>query len=168
MEQRRKRLRHLDARRSGIGIQRIAGAIDALASERAYAPVRFAAVERSDREAELEDWLEARGVPSGFEIAPPLVSLGVSRDDLDDLCDIFTGEELPVVVEWLGLKAAIYALLHEILVGTNRIVELVRALKTYTYMDQTPVQDVDVREGLDNTLVILQNKLKYGVTVVRE
>ena len=41
-------------------------------------------------------------------------------------------------------------------------------MKTYTYMDQAPVQDVDVRSGLDNTLVILQNKLKRGVLVVRE
>jgi PAS domain S-box-containing protein len=142
--------------------------LDALASERAYEPMRFTAVERSDREAELEEWLETRDVPSGFEIAPPLVSLGVSRDDLEELCDIFSGDELPVVVEWLGLKAAIYALLSEIVVGTNRIVELVRAMKTYTYMDQAPVQDVDVRSGLDNTLVILQNKLKRGVLVVRE
>jgi signal transduction histidine kinase len=44
----------------------------------------------------------------------------------------------------------------------------VRALKMYTYMDQAPVQDVDVRQGLENTLVILHNKLKQGVTVVRE
>ncbi|MFE5672095.1 PAS domain S-box protein [Agromyces sp. NPDC056523] len=142
--------------------------LDALASERAYQPVRFAAVERSDREAELEEWLEARDVPSGFELAPSLVSLGVARDDLDELGDVFSDDELPVVVEWLGLKAAIYALLSEIVVGTNRIVELVRAMKTYTYMDQAPVQDVDVRSGLDNTLVILQNKLKRGVLVVRE
>jgi signal transduction histidine kinase len=44
----------------------------------------------------------------------------------------------------------------------------VAALKTYTYMDQAPVQEVDVSEGLDNTLIILHNKLKAGVTVVRE
>jgi signal transduction histidine kinase len=53
-------------------------------------------------------------------------------------------------------------------IGTGRIVELVTALKTYTYMDKAPVQSVDVREGLDNTLIILHNKLKRGVNVVRE
>jgi signal transduction histidine kinase len=35
-------------------------------------------------------------------------------------------------------------------------------------MDQAPVQSVDLREGLDNTLIILGSKLKRGVTVVRE
>ena len=35
-------------------------------------------------------------------------------------------------------------------------------------MDQAPVQSVDLREGLDNTLIILHNKLKRGVSVEKE
>ena len=96
------------------------------------------------------------------------MNLGIVRADLDELGEAFGHDGLPVVVEWLGLKSAIYVLLSEIVVGTNRVVDLVRALKTYTYMDQAPVQDVDVRSGLENTLVILHNKLKHGVAVVRE
>ena len=34
-------------------------------------------------------------------------------------------------------------------------------------MDQAPFQSVDVHEGLDNTLIIFQSKLKRGVTVQR-
>ena len=59
-------------------------------------------------------------------------------------------------------------MVSDIGLGTDRIVDLVKALKTYTYMDQAEVQAVDVRAGLDNTLIILQNKLKGGVTVVRD
>lgn len=142
--------------------------LDALAARRARDPIELGAVERSDREAEVEDWLEQYDVPSGGDLAASIVDLGITRDGLDELGGVFGDEGLPVVVEWLGLKSAIYALLSEIVVGTNRIVELVKALKMYTYMDQTPVQDVDVREGLDDTLVILHNKLKHGVRVVRE
>lgn len=142
--------------------------LDALAAARAHEPVPLGAVERSDREAELEEWLDTHDVRSGGDLAASIVDLGLVRDDVDALGEVFGAEGLPVVVEWLGLKSAIYGLLSEIVVGTNRIVELVRALKMYTYMDQAPVQDVDVREGLENTLVILHNKLKHGVTVVRE
>lgn len=142
--------------------------LDALAARRARDPIDLGPVERSDREAEVEDWLERYDVPSGGDLAASIVDLGITRDGLDELGRVFGDDGLPVVVEWLGLKSAIYALLSEIVVGTNRIVELVRALKMYTYMDQTPVQDVDVRSGLDDTLVILHNKLKHGVRVVRE
>jgi len=35
-------------------------------------------------------------------------------------------------------------------------------------MDQAPVQSIDLRKELDNTLIILRSKLKTGVEVVRE
>ena len=45
--------------------------------------------------------------------------------------------------------------LEEIGEGAGRISELVKALKSYSYLDQAPVQMVNVHEGLDSTLVIL-------------
>jgi signal transduction histidine kinase len=59
-------------------------------------------------------------------------------------------------------------LLNELESSTSRISDLVLAIKEYTYMDQSPVQSVDVVKGLENTLTILNYKLKRGVTVHRE
>jgi signal transduction histidine kinase len=59
-------------------------------------------------------------------------------------------------------------MLEEIGQGTSRIVEIVKALKSYTYLDQAPTQSVDVHEGLNDTLVILRSKLKTGIQVQRE
>jgi PAS domain S-box-containing protein len=142
--------------------------LDGVAQDRARRPVELNAVARADREAELEDWLDDRRVAHAADLAPSLVSLGLDQAELEELCEDFRPEQLPVVVEWLGYKFVIYSLFAEILVGTARIVELVKALKTYTYMDQAPLQEVDVRDGLDNTLIILHSKLKKGVNVVRD
>ncbi len=102
------------------------------------------------------------------EIVAGLVSIGYSGRELEELAALFPGSQLGVVVDWLCFTYTMHSLVSEIGLGTGRIVELVKALKTYTFMDQAPVQSVDVREGLDNTLIILHNKLKSGVTVVRE
>ena len=59
-------------------------------------------------------------------------------------------------------------LLTEIGIGAGRISQIVNALKSYSYLDQAPVQGVDVHEGLNNTLLILSNKLKTGINVKRE
>ena len=59
----------------------------------------------------------------------------------------------------------ISGLLHEIESSTSRISDLVRAIKEYTFMDQAPVQNVDIVKTLENTLTILNHKLKHGVTV---
>jgi predicted CoA-binding protein len=56
----------------------------------------------------------------------------------------------------------------EVSEGARRISEIVRSMKSYTYLDQAPVQDVDVHEGLESTLVIMRSKLKTGVEVRRE
>ncbi|UIP59017.1 PAS domain S-box protein [Agromyces marinus] len=142
--------------------------LDALAAERADRPAEYGALERSDREAAVESWLDEHGVAEAGELAPSLVSLGIGIDDLERLEEVFPEEERRVIVVWLSQKYLVYSLLAEVAVGTTRMVELVKALKTYTYMDQAPVQDVDVRHGLDNTLVMLHNKLKRGVRVVKE
>jgi PAS domain S-box-containing protein len=142
--------------------------LDEIAKERARHPVELNAITRSDREAALEEWLTARNIDITGELVPALVSFGYDRSDLEELVEVFSGPQFAVVIEWLSFKFAIYSLVSEISLGTGRIVELVKALKTYTYMDQAPVQSVDVREGLNNTLIILHNKLKQGVTVIRE
>jgi signal transduction histidine kinase len=61
-----------------------------------------------------------------------------------------------------------YLLLTEIGDGAQRIAEIVKAIQFYVYLDQAPVQRVDIHEGLDNTLVLLRSKLRQGVTVQRE
>ncbi|MEJ2574791.1 MAG: PAS domain S-box protein [Gammaproteobacteria bacterium] len=142
--------------------------LDEIAKIRARQPAELNALTRSDREAALEGWLQGRGIGTEGDLVPALVSFGYDQHGLGELAGFFTPPQFAVVIEWLSFKFAIYSLVREISIGTERIVELVKALKTYTYMDQAPVQSVDVREGLDNTLIILHNKLKKGVTVVRE
>ncbi|MGR2751379.1 PAS domain S-box protein [Agromyces arachidis] len=151
----------------GAKIERLR-ALDSLAASRAERPADLPALERIDRETAVEDWLYDHSVPEPSELAPSLVSLGYDVADLEELGADFSDEERRVILRWLGEKFLVYALLAEVTVGTTRLVDLVKALKTYTYMDQTPVQDVDVRVGLDNTLIIMHSKLKRGVRVVRE
>jgi signal transduction histidine kinase len=62
----------------------------------------------------------------------------------------------------------VYGLLGEVRQSTGRISQIVKAVKSYTYLDQAPIQEVDIHEGLENTLVMLRHKLKLGVNVVRQ
>ena len=139
-----------------------------VARERAERPTEIKAITRSDRETALEQWLLRQGIDTTGELVPSLVSLGSGEDDLEALKELFPAEQFSLVIDWLSCMYAIYSLLSEISLGSGRIAEIVKALKTYTYMDQAPVQSVDVREGLENTLIVLHSKLKSGVTVVRE
>lgn len=125
------------------------------------------ALTRSDSEYALEGWLDDRNVPDAWELAPALVNLGYDAEGLAAFAGQFDPEDLPAVVGWLSAGYGVYNLLAEIGQGAGRISEIVKALKAYSYLDQAPVQAVDIHEGLDNTLLILRSKLKQ-INVVRE
>ena len=138
------------------------------ARERATLPPDMDAIARSDREYELETWLEDRDVDNAWELAPTLVNLGYDDAELEALPEGFPAEQLPAVIGWLSATYVMHNLLAEVGQGAGRISDIVKALKSYSYLDQAPVQSVDVHEGLDNTLLILRNKLTDGITVKRE
>jgi len=52
--------------------------------------------------------------------------------------------------------------------GPSIISQIVDALKSYTYLDQAAIQEVDIHEGLDSTLTIMRNRFESGVTVKKE
>jgi signal transduction histidine kinase len=142
--------------------------LDRLARQRARQPVDLDSLTRSDREAELEAWLEEQGIEQAWDVAPTLADLGYELAALERLTGDYSPSQFPAVIYWLGDTYTLYSLLEEISQGAGRISELVKALKGYTYLDQAPIQTVDIHEGLDSTLVILRSKLKPGITVHRE
>jgi signal transduction histidine kinase len=63
---------------------------------------------------------------------------------------------------------SVYGLLEEVVKSAEEISEIVKAVKTYSYLDQAPIQEVDIRESLENTLVILRSKIKAGISITRD
>jgi predicted CoA-binding protein/signal transduction histidine kinase len=122
---------------------------------------------RSDQEYEIESWLDEHDVHDAWELAPTLVDLGYDVAGLAGFAGPLAAGQLPVVIRWLGAVYTVYNLLAEVSQGAGRISEIVKSLKSYAYLDQAPVQAVDIHQGLDNTLLILRHKLG-SVKVVRD
>lgn len=136
--------------------------------QRSHQPIDVDPLARSDREYEVETWLEERGIADAWEVAPLLVNLGYGHPELSRLAEDFGHEALPMVIALLGNSYAARNMLEEIRQGTGQIAEIVKALKSYSYLDQAPMQSIDVHEGLEDTLVMLRSKLRPGVQVRRE
>ena len=135
------------------------------ATRRFENPLKLDALEKIDLVDQLQTWLEANGIESAWELAPTLVNFGWNIELLDEL----KGRPFfQTAIEWLGTGSTIVTQLYEIQNTTERISQIVRAMKSYTYLDQAPLLEVDVHEGLENTLVIMEHKLKQGVTIKRE
>jgi len=138
------------------------------ASHHLAAPLQLDALEKIDRVDQLQVWLEAAGTDSAWELAPALVSFGWESEALEALKRDLSLSLFALSVQWLGAGCLMMSLLSEVQQTTGRISQIVHAVKSYAYLDQAPLLEVDVHEGLENTLVIMQHKLKKGVTVRRE
>ncbi|HEY9728053.1 MAG TPA: GAF domain-containing protein [Chroococcales cyanobacterium] len=86
---------------------------------------------------------------------PPEIQTKIERIEFD-----FLIEDLPKLLESMR-------------VGTERICEIVRSLRIFSRFAEADIKAVDIHEGLDSTLVILQNRLKVqanqpGIQVIKE
>jgi signal transduction histidine kinase len=131
-----------------------------------HAP-RLTPLEAGDLEDALAARLEDSGVDDSWELAPALASAGLDEAWLTRVIAA-TGPASPYAIRWLSLGIDIESLVSEIRNSAGRISELVGAMKDYSHMDKALLEEIDLHEGLDSTLLILSHKLKKGVTVVRE
>jgi signal transduction histidine kinase len=129
------------------------------------APDVLAAAEEEERIAE---WLQRLGVDAPAVAAAPLVTAGWTVQRLDRLRESFDAPTLLTVVNWLVATLVARELLHEIEVSADAIARIVAATKSYSFLDQAPVQTVDLAGTIENTLTILRPSLKHGVEVVRD
>jgi signal transduction histidine kinase len=127
--------------------------------------VSLSPLEQSDREDALADWLDEQGVTNSWELAPTLVLGGINESCLQKLAEEMSSEAFTEALIWLEATLTMNGLVGEVEQSTSRISDLVKAIKNYSYMDRAPLQEVDLHEGIDNTLKILHHKLKYGVKV---
>ncbi len=130
-------------------------------------PLRLDPIKQSEIEETIAEWLEGHDIPNGWELAPSLVWGGVDKRDLDVIARNLPTQSRRYALTWISESLTVSELLLVMDRSTMSISELIDAVKAYSYMDQEQMQDVDVHEGLENTLTILGHKLG-NITLERE
>jgi signal transduction histidine kinase len=139
----------------------LAGTIGGYVSlEEMSEPAHLSPLERSDSEEAIAAWLEENGVDDAWDVAPALVDVGWTREDLEKAVSGAASDIRPHLARWIGLRAASAQVLDELGIGARRIAELVRVVKEYSFLDRAPIQEIDVTSGIRDTLILLKHKLR--------
>jgi signal transduction histidine kinase len=128
---------------------------------------KLTALEESEREDALNDWLDDHQVPNGWELAPIFVGAGTTPEFLDKVADAAPRATLESALRWLAYTLETELLMNEITDSVTRISKLVAAAKQYSNMDRAPHERVDIHAGLKSTLIMLAGKLE-GIKVVKD
>jgi signal transduction histidine kinase len=115
-------------------------------------------IERADREEAIASWLEARGADTST--ATSLAEAGLSASALDSLAKVLRASALDTAIHWLTAEWSTRALIADVRRSAARVNELVNSVKRFTYMDRASPELVDVGEGLNDTVMLMQSKAK--------
>ena len=121
-----------------------------------------------DLEDQIDSLLRSRGQNDLWQLAAELAQRGIKPSALESLFENLDADTARAALVRIAASVEIANLLQEIESSTSRISDLVGAIKEYTYMDQSPVQNVNVAKSIETTLTILHHKLKHGITVRRD
>lgn len=135
---------------------------------KAQKPPEFTSLKRSELEYEFEEFLEEKNINESWVLAPTLTNLDFTIDELDKLVNRFSSSNMSIILSWLDKAYTVFSLQADIATAAQRSAAIVNALKEYSFLDQAPLQSLDIHKGLDNTLLILQSKLRKGITVKKE
>jgi len=124
-------------------------------------------LERSDREEAITNWLQSHNIPEPWKLSSQLVDANLTIEHLERYFAA-AGPSLHAALARYATMLEMERIIGQIAHSTSRISTLVKAIKEYSYMDQSPVQEVDIVRGLETTLSILEHKLRKGINVVRD
>ena len=116
-------------------------------------------IDEADTAGQLTSWLEARGETDAPEVAVMLAEFGARTSDLDALAEVLPAPGLNIFLAQFASGLRTQRMTEAILNSTARIFEIINAIKDYSYLDQAPLQEVDIPQALRNTLVMLQSRL---------
>ncbi len=123
-----------------------------------------------DREDAILDWLENYGVKEAWKLAEPLAAGNVQPKMLDELMTRWrddTTELKDMGLRWLALSFEVMVMIQSGLRGAERVSDLVQSMRSYSHLDRGAKQEVDVHQGLEDTIQLLSHKLKQGVKIKR-
>jgi signal transduction histidine kinase len=126
-----------------------------------------AETEQTPREDEIVRWLHQHEIQESWHIAPELAEFGVVPSQLEALTGYLDPGAIAVVLSQFTSSLRTERIAEAMVDSTARIFDLIRAIKDYSYMDQMPIQEVDVPQGLENTLAMLASRLRQ-VDVIRD
>ena len=112
-------------------------------------------------------WLQAHNVPEPWNVASALAENFITVDQLDEFAAVADPEVLSLAIAAFGSSLRAERMAETVVDATVRIFDLISAIKSYSYMDQAAMQDVDIAQSLESTLSMFGSRL-HDITIERD
>jgi signal transduction histidine kinase len=130
---------------------------------------KLSASQRMNKEDELMNWLEGKGLPVDQQVVDTFTEAGFSGDDLEFLAGNVPNEDLVQILLWIENLLSSQRIIKDLGEASKRVSNLVGAIKSHVHMDRTnEKQPTDIHKDIENTLTLLGHKLREKNIIVKK
>ncbi len=125
------------------------------------AETKITPLQRIQKEDELNEWLYAKVSNDRSKMAETFVDIGFSPDDLEKIIVDVPNDSIQNILDWLENLLSSELLIKDLDNASDRITNLVGAIKSHVRMDRTGDLDItNIHKDLENTLILLGYKIR--------
>lgn len=112
--------------------------------------------------------LDDNGIDNARYLSKNMAIIGLKQEDTLQVLPLMGSADVAMVVDTLYQLGMSQIHIRDIRIAIGRIIHLIAALKSYSHLDSGKITTTNLRNDLENTLIILNNKIKRAITVIRE
>lgn len=128
---------------------------------------RLSTMEKRKKAKEIKELLKEKGFDDDKNLAKEYANLNVD-ELIPQLIDLVQGKQIPEILTQLTNLSNLAQSVRDMQSSTAGINQLVRALKSYAYLDQAQIDRIDIHEGIETNLTLMKKHLETGITVQKE
>ncbi|MEA5557366.1 sensor histidine kinase, partial [Nodularia spumigena] len=117
---------------------------------------------------EIQKILDESEIENARYLSKNLAQIGFKSDMIAKYASLFKSEKSDAIVTSFHQLGMSQIQVRDVKIAISRITQLVKALKSYSHLDNEVLAFTSLAEDLDNTLIILHNKIKRAITVKKE
>jgi signal transduction histidine kinase len=128
-------------------------------SSAGFSPIPNSPLEASDQEQQIIGWLERHKIAAPWDVGPTLAEMRVPIAMLDILAGKVSAEILPAAIVTFAGSLRVESMAHTVVDSSERIFELISAIRGYSFMDRAAVQEVNLVQSIENTLAMFRSRM---------
>ena len=127
------------------------------------------ALQRIQKEDELNEWLKGKGFDANNEIAETFTDAGFSPGDLEIINSDVRNEAFQNILDWLENLLSSELIIKDLENASDRITTLVSAIKSHVHMDRSgALHYSDIHKDIEDTLILLGYKIREKNILIRK
>ena len=126
---------------------------------------KMSTIEVREKAKEFDSLLASIDIDDQRTISKTICQVGLIFEDIKILIESEARNNFLDLINFIKNLYDIGSIIHMMNISSERIIKITESMRRYSHLDQQPESEVDIQQGIEDTLIILQNELKENIEI---